>query len=227
MWSSLAPITQTISTVTNTVITGNYILTVNGTWLADSALDNDGEPKIVYAPSNDVVQYGITLTTTGLTNVTWTASGEYTFYSSDDTHYNCTIGAPVTGASGVTVVLQATGPCGKAINIPYSVEVLQLRLPIQSFTVFPNPATNSLEVTASGSSLQNNNIKSEESKTAFAQRSITEIKIYDISGILEKVQKENKTKQATLNLTGLKTGVYIVEISDGSYKERHQIIIEK
>ncbi|MEO8820901.1 MAG: T9SS type A sorting domain-containing protein [Ginsengibacter sp.] len=223
---TLAPITKTISTVNNTVIEGTYWLTLNGNWLSHGALNNNGQPITVYAPSNDYVQYGITLTTTGLTGVSWTVSGTGTIVSSGDTYFNYTINPPGNGASGVTVTLHATGPCGTVINIPYSVSVLNLQL-MQSFTVSPNPATNSLEVTASGSPLQNNAINSDESKTTSAQRSITEIRIYDNSGILKKVQKENKTKQATVNLTGLKTGVYIIEITDGSYKERQQIIIQK
>jgi len=222
----LAPITKTISTVTNTVIEGTYWLTLNGNWLSHGALNNNGQPITVYAPSNDVVQYGIFLTTTGLTGVSWTVSGTGTIVSSGDTYFNYTINPPGNGASGVTATLHATGPCGTAINIPYSVEVLNLQL-MQSFTVSPNPATNSLKVTASDSPLQNNAINSGDSKTADAQRSITEINIYDNLGVLKKVQKENKAKQATVNLAGLKTGVYIAEITDGSYKERHQIIIEK
>lgn len=223
---TLAPITKTISTVTNTVIQGTYWLTLNGNWLSHGALNNNGQPITVYAPSNDYVQYGIFPTTTGLTNVSWTASGTGTIVSSGDTYFNYTINPPGNGTSGVTVTLHATGPCGTAINISYSVEVLNLQL-MQSFTVSPNPATNLLQVTASNSALQNNPNNSDGSKTASVKPSITEIRIYDNSGVLKKVQKENKTKQAILNLTDLKTGVYIIEVSDGSYKERQQIIIQK
>ena len=66
---TLSPITKTISTETNTVITGNYKLVENGIWIDYGALDNSGYPKIYHIPSTQVVQYGITLTNTGLTGV--------------------------------------------------------------------------------------------------------------------------------------------------------------
>lgn len=220
---TLAPITKPISTVANTVIEGTYWLVLNGNWLDHGALDNSGYPKIVHVPSDQVVQYNITLTNTGLTGVSWTVSGPCTIVSSGDTYFNCTIPAPGKGSSGVTVTLHATGPCGTAINNPYSVSVL----PLQSFTVSPNPATSSVKVTVSDNPIENSAATAGNSKTTATQRSITEIRIYDNTGILKKTQKENKTNQANVNLTGLKTGVYIVEITDGIYKERQQIIIQK
>jgi bacillolysin len=96
-----------------------------------------------------------------------------------------------------------------------------------AFTVSPNPATNSINVIVPDIPSPCDIVTSGDSKTTALQRSITEIKIYDNIGNLRKTQKENKTKQATINLTGLKSGVYIVEITDGSYKERQQIIVQK
>lgn len=96
------------------------------------------------------------------------------------------------------------------------------------YMVSPNPASNSIKVIVpnipppcdlSASS------GSENSKSL--QRTITEIKIYDNSGNLKKIQKENKTKQAKVNLNGLTTGVYIIEIKDGTFIERQKIIIRE
>ena len=56
---------------------------------------------------------------------------------------------------------------------------------------------------------------------------ITEIKIFDNSGILRKVQKENRSKQAIINLSSFNPGIYYVEISNGITQERQQIIIGK
>ncbi len=95
------------------------------------------------------------------------------------------------------------------------------------FTVSPNPATNSLNVIVPNIPPPCGGVTAADSKTAAAQRNITQIRLYDNIGNLKKVQTENKTKQASINLTGLNTGVYIVEITDGNYNERQQIIIQQ
>lgn len=95
------------------------------------------------------------------------------------------------------------------------------------FTVSPNPATNSVNVIVPDIPPPCDVVTSGYSKTASLKRSITEVKIFDNIGNLRKTQKENKTKQASINLTGFKSGVYIIEITDGSYKEKHHIIIQK
>lgn len=221
---TVAPLVKTISTDNNTVITGNYQLVVNGNWLDRGLLDNSGNPKTYSIPATQVVQYGITLTNTGLTNVSWTVSGACSNITSGDTYFNCTIPAPGTGASGITVNLHATGPCGTAINNNYSVSILA----IHSFmAVSPNPATNSLNISVADNSVKNNVVNSGSLKSAAVPRSITEIRIYDNLGNLKKIKRENKTKQATVNLTGLKAGVYNIEIFDGTYKENQQVIIQK
>lgn len=97
------------------------------------------------------------------------------------------------------------------------------------FVVSPNPAQGTLHVVVPNipapcdpppmSAMSQSNIST--------QRSITQIKIYDNSGNLKKSQNVNKAKQATVNLAGLRDGVYIIEISDGTYKETQQVIIQK
>jgi hypothetical protein len=94
------------------------------------------------------------------------------------------------------------------------------------FSVSPNPATNSINIIVPDIPAPCDAVSSGTSKTT-TQRTITEIKIYDQAGNLKKIQKENKTRQSTVNLIGFKTGLYVLEITDGNYKERHQIIIQQ
>jgi hypothetical protein len=84
------------------------------------------------------------------------------------------------------------------------------------YTVSPNPAANDVIV-----SLDNNKTQSMENKT------FDEVRIYDIQGNLKKYQKFNKIKIAKINIAGLTNGSYFIEIYSGTYKEQHQLLIQK
>jgi len=56
--------------------------------------------------------------------------------------------------------------------------------------------------------------------------SIAEIRLFDHLGRLKQVYKEKGAKEATINLTGYKPGIYIIEITDGDYKEVKQIVVQ-
>jgi hypothetical protein len=85
------------------------------------------------------------------------------------------------------------------------------------FMVSPNPATTTI------------NISTDESKTlkALSVKTIDEIRIYDNLGNLKKYQTFNKVKTASLNISSLPPGTYFIEISNGTFKERKQLIILK
>lgn len=57
---------------------------------------------------------------------------------------------------------------------------------------------------------------------------ITGIKIFDNLGNLKKQSRYGTgTEQVQINISGLTTGVYFIEISSGQTKERQQLIIQK
>ena len=59
-------------------------------------------------------------------------------------------------------------------------------------------------------------------------RSIQSISIYDNKGTLQQQhQYEASSKQATLNVSNLPAGIYIVRITNGAYTENHQIVTSK
>lgn len=85
------------------------------------------------------------------------------------------------------------------------------------FVISPNPATTTITVA------------SDESKSLQASKgtSIDAIRIYDKLGNLKKYQTFNKVKTASVNTSGLQPGTYFIEISNGTFKERKQLIILK
>jgi pimeloyl-ACP methyl ester carboxylesterase len=89
------------------------------------------------------------------------------------------------------------------------------------YSVSPNPASSSINVSVAMIPPPC------DLAMASSELTISEVNIYDQVGNLMKVKKEKKSKKTTINLDGLKTGIYVVEIVDGKYKERHQIIITK
>lgn len=81
-----------------------------------------------------------------------------------------------------------------------------------SFSVYPNPATNTITV-------------QQKEKT---DATINEISIFDNLGKLKKQSKYSvSAKQAQMNIADLMTGIYFIEISSGQNKERQQLIIQK
>jgi hypothetical protein len=83
------------------------------------------------------------------------------------------------------------------------------------FLVAPNPATN--QVTVSSAADVKNDSK--------AIRTFDLVNIYDFQGNLVKKQNFLKVSQGTIDLTGLKDGVYFFEIVDGIQKEKQKVII--
>ncbi|MEO5907686.1 MAG: T9SS type A sorting domain-containing protein [Ginsengibacter sp.] len=101
------------------------------------------------------------------------------------------------------------------------------------YSISPNPAKGTLNIEPNIPApcgplptLTTSDISKTSSITSGTKRSITQVDIYDNYGNLKKSQVENKTQHVTIDLTGFKTGVYLVIISDGTHKERQQIIIQ-
>lgn len=79
------------------------------------------------------------------------------------------------------------------------------------YMIAPNPATSTATI------MQKDNSNAD----------ITEIKVFDNTGNLKKRSKYAAgTKQAQINVSDLKTGIYFIEISSGQNKERQQLVIQ-
>lgn len=80
------------------------------------------------------------------------------------------------------------------------------------FMVSPNPATTTITINQRGE----------------AKDDISEIKIFDNSGNLKQQSKYGGgTKQAQLNISDLRSGVYFIEISGSKIKDRQQLVIQR
>ena len=85
-------------------------------------------------------------------------------------------------------------------------------------TLSPNPATHTVAISLIP-------IPSSQSKSILETFNI--VRIYDQQGNIKKYQKGSKISQIIINVDNLNKGVYIVEITDGYYKERQKLIIQK
>lgn len=96
----------------------------------------------------------------------------------------------------------------------------------EQYKVSPNPANGTLKVIVPNIPPPCDYAIAEISKGGIkSNRTITEIKIYDNSGNLKKTQKINNVKETIVNLNGLKSGIYYIEIKDGAYSESQKIFI--
>lgn len=115
-----------------------------------------------------------------------------------------------------TVYCTSSTSCGAASSNSNSITTTGSCVKSLVYSVSPNPATNDV------------NISAPQSKTTItASVTFDAIRVFDLHGNLKKYNKYSKSNQATINILGLKSGSYFIEITNGKYKERHQIIIQK
>lgn len=132
-----------------------------------------------------------------------------------------TFTVPVHQAGWYTLQAQASSGCGLSDPFGFFFQAVDCTGPIfgqkttYAYTVSPNPASNDVTVAAAAST----NTKEE--------KVIAEINIYDQQGNLKKRQQFAKVKKATLNVSHLPYGIYLIEVSDGKTKERQQLLIQK
>jgi hypothetical protein len=89
------------------------------------------------------------------------------------------------------------------------------------YSISPNPASSNVTISVKRDMLS----KNANPKDPVVTRGITEVNIYDQAGLLKKRQKFGKTSTANINVSNLNTGIYFIEIVDGTYKERQQLAI--
>jgi hypothetical protein len=149
----------------------------------------------------------------GATSYNWYKNG---VLISGASYHNNFIQFPISKTScdiDYDISVEAVNICGTSLRTHANAYV-----PCDSYFVLsPNPATSDVTVT----SVENHSLNSSSSKV------ISEIRIYDNLGNLKKRQAFNKVKTATINVSGLPTGTYFIEISNGTLKERKQLIVVK
>jgi lysyl endopeptidase len=167
----------------------------------------------VSGPSSTSCNYYVTYTTNqlpGATSYTWFYPSGWTYVDGQGTYMLTLIAKGTTGNYQVGVRVNNT--CGTGGS--YAIANTFLSGCTGSFVVSPNPATSSVNVAPATSPTPEH--------TTF-----TEINIYDQVGNLKKHNVFGTTKSANVNVSDLVTGIYIIEIVDGAYRERQKLQVLK
>jgi hypothetical protein len=157
----------------------------------------------------------------GATNYSWFYPGSWTYVSGQGT-YSLTLHTNNTNGNyqiGVRVA--------NACDAGGSAAVKNTFLSGCSgyfYTVSPNPATSTVTVNVTQNSVSGNSADVSKSSK---QLSFSTINIYDQTGNLKIHRLYNKVKSASLNVSNLPTGIYIIEITNGAYKETQKLQILK
>jgi serine protease len=114
-----------------------------------------------------------------------------------------------------SVYCTATTTCGTATSNSVTVTGECIRTGA-NFTLSPNPAVNSVTVSATNTN---------KSSSSFAK--IDQIKIFDQQGNPKKVYKFGRVESVNVDVSMLNAGVYYVEISYGTEKEILNLLIQK
>ena len=115
-------------------------------------------------------------------------------------------------SSSGTVRLLAYNACGSNLSTLFVDNTCR-----GYYMMSPNPASTSLTVSAKPKSPNGEN----------SDKIIEEVNIYDQTGNLKTHQKFDKAKSVNVDVTGLKPGIYFVEIIEGASKERQKLIIAR
>ena len=100
--------------------------------------------------------------------------------------------------------------------------------PCNQFAVSPNPASGHINIYVPliPPPCDDPPIIISKTKKSKIERGITQLRLFDNTGVLKKQQSTAKTKQLSLNISGLTPGIYYLEISDGAFKERQKVVIQ-
>lgn len=133
--------------------------------------------------------------------------------------FHTTFKTPASGNGYVRV--RAKNGCGFS-DVTYATVALNCNggFVASNYTISPNPANNLLTI---ASKTNDPTIKTSNSITGF-----NKILFYDASNIVRKqINYPAGTQQANISLSGLKPGIYIIEIYNGKEAEYEKVIIQK
>ncbi|MHB1922373.1 MAG: T9SS type A sorting domain-containing protein [Chitinophagaceae bacterium] len=199
---------------------GTATITISGNGIPTSSINISTIPVVTSVTSsmsgpctNGIQTWYVTATPNmaGATNWHWTvdnpSSGIFIYSPNSQNTY-----MDVSAGGGVSVTYQ--DQCGDIS----SRNGTTIYSPCGSlFTVSPNPASNSINISAS---INTRSGTIENSNSTFST-----VNIYDFQNNLVKHVILNNVSNTSINISNLPFGIYIVEIVEGNYKERHKIQI--
>lgn len=121
-------------------------------------------------------------------------------------------------------VRNACGWSNPTFIIVHVTDCSGMRMQQKSIKLFPNPATTSVTLSVDNSKQSQPNTKGKETVPA---ASINEVKVYDNFGSVKLYRKFIKQPTATLDVSRLPKGIYMVEVNTGSGVEYQQLIIQR
>lgn len=240
-WSTSSPSTGSIPTpsngtsvnVTAAGYAGNFTLTAtvqfcSGVYTASKQIHIGGYSSSDYpvtgpssASCNQTVYYS-TNPLPGATSYTWFYPSGWNYSGGQGTQSLALQARGTTGNYQVGVRVANSCDAGGS----YSVQNTYLSgctfAPV--FSVSPNPTTSLVTATAV---TINSTGTSPKPPVTVKHLTITEINIYDQLGILRKHKVLGNVKSASVNVSDLATGIYIIEIVSDLYKERQKLEILK
>lgn len=132
--------------------------------------------------------------------------------------HGLTVDIPVTCGVNTQISVEAVNACGVSSRSYRTVNPSCWGG--GAFMVSPNPATSVITI-----SPRPDNAAAKSAVNA--NSTFNEIRIYNMQGELKKYQRYNKAKQASLPVHDLSNGIYFIEITNGTYKEKQQLSIQK
>ena len=177
----------------------------------------------VSGPSNASCNNYVTYTTVqlpGATNYAWFYPNNWTYVSGQGT-YSLTLRTNNINGNyqvGVRVANSCDAGGSPAVINTYMSGCSGF------YIISPNPASSNVSVNVA----QNNSMANlSESSSAQSQISISQINIYDQVGNLKIHKVYGNIKNTSLDVSNLPTGIYVIDITDGTYKETQKLQVLK
>jgi len=117
--------------------------------------------------------------------------------------------------NNISVYVWAANSCGSSYNTPWGITFSPNYGCYGYYMVSPNPAQSTVTVSVN------------KSKTEAAYSTFDQVNVYDQQGNLKLIKKFGKVKTASINISNLINGIYIIEISNGIYKEKQKLVVQK
>jgi hypothetical protein len=209
---------QGISTVT---VVANLTCGFQSNTLTKSVQMGIPTPSITatkISATGEPTMYRFTASASGYTGLTynWYVNSVLQQSSADNTldwYFPCrvtkTINCKVVSSCGTSPVsnsITKTGECSRLL----------------SFKISPNPTSDNVLV-SSQSTESTNSFNSDLVSTI----SFDFVRIFDFQGSLKRIIKYSEANSVIINVSDLKDGMYIFEIGNDDYTEKHQVIIKK
>lgn len=150
-----------------------------------------------------------------INSYSWDADGGMNPYGSTS---SSSFRAKATGCGTGDIYCTVSNACGGAEFGNLTVDIF---CETPSYAVSPNPASTELTVSILRTDSQT------ASRSEISNETIDYVKIYDLNGNLKKTLQCKGSRSATVNVSDLREGTYILEAGNSKFSEKQQILVRK